>query len=372
MTPHNTPEHTLKEGQGQRLTLAVTDEDNGLRLDQFLTRALLRLEGDEALESPPSRSRVRVLLEDGQVETAATPDDPTPDHPTPRAINDISYRVKQGEVYRVSLPPPAPAGPVAENIPLHIIYEDSHLLVVNKPAGLVVHPAPGSPDGTLVNALLAHCGPDFTGIGGEQRPGIVHRLDKETSGLMVVAKTEPALKALQAQFASHGRDGRLERAYTAFVWGKPHPKTGTINAPLARSRHNRLKITVTRTAESDGAREAITHYRIEKSYGETPKDGTPLVSQITCHLETGRTHQIRVHMTHLGHPILGDRTYGTGQRSRATNLSQEAKKALEDLGRQALHAHLLGFEHPETKEKLVFECDLPPELARLHQTLELL
>lgn len=347
--------------------LSVTEEDDGLRLDQFITRALSRLEGEEALESPPSRSRVRVLLEEGQVgrlETGKGQQAGT--------ISDPSLRVKQGETYSISLPAPAPAGPIAENIPLDIVYEDTHLLVVNKPAGLVVHPAPGSPDGTLVNALLAHCGPDFTGIGGEQRPGIVHRLDKETSGLMVVAKTEPVLKALQAQFASHGRDGRLERAYTAFVWGKPHPRTGTIDAPLARSRHNRLKITVTRRADSDGAREAITHYHVENSYGEAPKDGTPLVSQITCELETGRTHQIRVHMTHLGHPILGDPTYGTGQRNRAIHLSPEAQNALEILGRQALHAHLLGFEHPATGEKLVFECNLPPDMADLHRTLELL
>jgi len=367
MTPNNATDGAPNDAEGHRPVLTVTDEDNGLRLDQFITKALLRLEGEAALESPPSRSRVRVLLEEGQI-TTANPQDGQ----SPRTISDTSYRVKPGETYTVCLPPPAPASPLAEKIPLDIVFEDAHLLVVNKPAGLVVHPAPGSPDGTLVNALLAHCGPDFTGIGGEQRPGIVHRLDKATSGLMVVAKTEPALKALQAQFASHGRDGRLERAYTAFVWGKPHPKTGTVNAPLARSRHNRLKITVTRSVDSDGAREAITHYRVEQSYGETPKDGTPLVSQITCHLETGRTHQIRVHMTHLGHPILGDPTYGTGQRSRAINLSDAAKQALEALNRQALHAHLLGFEHPDSGEKLVFERELPADLAHLHRTLELL
>ena len=338
-----------------RHTLTVTDADAGLRLDRFLTTALSHL------AEPPSRSRIKVLFEEGRV-SAGAPDELD----AGRTISEQSYRVKPEDVFCIDLPAPKPATPMAEDIPLSIIYEDEHLLVIDKPAGMVVHPAPGSPDGTLVNALLAHCPQDFTGIGGEMRPGIVHRLDKETSGVMVVAKTENTLKALQKQFADHGRDGKLERAYTAFIWGKPQLSKGKIDAPLARNRHNRLKIIVTRTPEAQGARNAITHYKVLANFGSSE----PLVSEVVCHLETGRTHQIRVHMTHLGHPILGDPSYGTGQRNRAVKLSEDARNALIQLGRQALHAHLLGFEHPETGEKLRFESPLTPELAKLRQTLE--
>jgi 23S rRNA pseudouridine1911/1915/1917 synthase len=345
---------TLEVAGGIRHAVCVSEEEAGARLDRYLTSAL------EELEVAPSRSRIRTLIEEGHV-TAGPPG-------AERTIGELSYRVKPGETYTITLPTPSAATPQPEDIPLTIIHEDPHLLVVEKPAGLVVHPAPGSPNGTLVNALLAHCGPDFTGIGGELRPGIVHRLDKETSGLMVVAKTETALKNLQEQFAIHGRDGRLERAYTAFVWGKPHPSKGTINAPLARSRHNRLKITVTRTPEAQGAREAITHYKVTKSFGEPD----PLVSEVICQLETGRTHQIRVHLTHAGHPILGDPVYGSAHKNRAVNLTDEGKTALEGLGRQALHAHLLGFEHPNSGEKLLFESPLPPEMANLRRSLEFL
>jgi len=198
------------------------------------------------------------------------------------------------------------------------------------------------------------------------RPGIVHRLDKETSGIMVVAKTEPALKKLQDQFASHGRDGRLERAYTAFVWGKPHPSKGPIDAPLARSRHNRIKIIVTRSVEAQGARDAITHYKVTKSFG-APE---PLVSKVICHLEPGRTHQMRVHLSHLGLAILGDPVYGTAHKNRSVKLTPDGKSALDTLDRQALHAHLLGFEHPESGEKLRFESSLPTEMASLQHALE--
>jgi len=343
---------TLKVTGGTRHTVCVSEEDAGARLDRYLATAL------ETLEPAPSRSRIRTLIEEGHVTRGTSSEE--------RTIGEVAYRVKRDETYSVTLPTPGPATPQPEDIPLTIVHEDAQLIVIDKPAGLVVHPAPGSPDGTLVNALLAHCGPDFTGIGTELRPGIVHRLDKETSGLMIVAKTEAALKNLQEQFAIHGRDGRLERAYTAFVWGKPHPSKGTVNAPLARSRHNRLKITVTRSVEAQGAREAITHYKVAQSFGEQE----PLVSQVTCHLETGRTHQIRVHMTHLGHPILGDPVYGAAHKNRSVKLSEAGKSALDMLGRQALHAHLLGFEHPETGEKLRFESPLPQELADLLTALE--
>lgn len=343
---------TLQVTGGTRHTVCVSEEDAGARLDRYLATAL------EALDPAPSRSRIRTLIEEGHVTRGTSNEE--------RTIGEVAYRVKPEETYNVTLPTPGPATPQPEDIPLTIIHEDAEVIVIDKHAGLVVHPAPGSPDGTLVNALLSHCGPDFTGIGGELRPGIVHRLDKETSGLMVVAKTETALKNLQEQFAIHGRDGRLERAYTAFVWGKPHPSKGTINAPLARSRHNRLKITVTRSVEAQGAREAITHYKVAQSFGKPE----PIVSQVICHLETGRTHQIRVHMTHLGHPILGDPVYGAAHKNRSVKLSEAGKSTLESLGRQALHAHLLGFEHPKTGEKLRFESPLPQEMADLLSALE--
>lgn len=339
----------------QQLTCTVPETAGKLRLDRFLADACADL------DTPPSRSRLRQLVEAGQVVM-----DP---QGTARTIVEPSYRVKPGETFRLTLPAPKSAKPEPQDIPLSILFEDGHLIVIDKPAGMVVHPAPGTPDGTLVNALLAHCGDDFKGIGGEQRPGIVHRLDKDTSGVMVVAKTEAALKGLQHQFAAHGQDGRLERAYTAYVWGRPHPTKGTVNAPLARSRHNRLKITVTRSVDSQGARHAVTHYQCEESFGSADD---PLVSRVTCHLETGRTHQIRVHMTHMGHPILGDPLYGTAHRTRSAKLPEAAQAALAGLGRQALHAHLLGFEHPETGEKHRFNSPLPGDMVSLQNSLEFL
>ena len=343
---------------GARYGFNVTGEDAGTRLDKYLTAALAGKA--DALEAPLSRARIRQLLDTGQVVLTAKPGS------EPRPVDDASYKVREGEHIVVTVPAPRPAEPVGQEIPLDILYEDDNLIVIVKPAGLVVHPAPGNPDMTLVNALIAHCGDRLSGIGGEKRPGIVHRLDKETSGVMVVAKSDRAHQGLAAQFAAHGRDGKLERAYTALVWGRPEPASGTVDAPIARSTQNRRKMATVRSASTAGAREAITHYKTLQSWGEPP-----LVSLVTCHLETGRTHQIRVHLTSIGHPLLGDPTYGGSQKTRKTKLPPEARTALEQLDRQALHAHLLAFEHPVGHEKMRFEAPIPNDLKSLIDSLEL-
>ncbi|MFL5123215.1 MAG: RluA family pseudouridine synthase, partial [Microvirga sp.] len=233
----------------------------------------------------------------------------------------------------------------------------------DKPAGLVVHPAAGHDSGTLVNALIAHCGESLSGIGGVKRPGIVHRLDKDTSGLLVVAKTDRAHRGLAAQFADHGRTGALERAYIALVWGVPDPTRGVVDGAIARSTANREKMAV---VADDRGRHARTHYAVEAVFGPAKE---PVASCLRCRLETGRTHQIRVHMAKIGHPLLGDESYGAGFKTKAVRLSPEAREALRGLGRQALHAAVLGFEHPVSGEHLHFESEPPPDLQRLIATL---
>jgi 23S rRNA pseudouridine1911/1915/1917 synthase len=226
---------------------------------------------------------------------------------------------------------------------------------------MVVHPAPGSPGGTLVNALIYHCGTSLVGIGGVKRPGIVHRLDKDTSGVMVAAKTERALNHLAAQFADHGRTGPLHRAYTAFVWGSTQSARGTVDAPLGRDQNNRLKQQVRR----DG-REAITHYRTEARFGGEGWD----ITRLECQLETGRTHQIRVHMAHIGHPLVADPVYAPGYATKVNRLPEAPAAIISGLYRQALHAAELGFEHPTTREEMTFEAPLPPDLAALEESLQ--
>ncbi len=256
----------------------------------------------------------------------------------------------------LSAPEPVDADPLPEDIPLDILYEDDALIVVNKPVGMVVHPAPGSLSGTLVNALLYHCGDSLKGIGGVKRPGIVHRLDKDTSGVMVAAKTEQAHNHLAAQFADHGRTGPLHRAYLAYAWGRTQQARGTVEAPLGRDQNNRLRQAV----RKDG-REAITHYAVEARYGDEGWD----ITRIRCELETGRTHQIRVHMAHIGHPLVADALYAAGFATKINRLPEGPKAAVEALGRQALHAAELGFEHPVTGEEMQFEAPLPPDLETL-------
>ena len=320
-------------------TVVVADAEAGTRIDRVL-----------AARTPLSRTRLQALILDGAVAIGE------------RTILDPSYRVNAGETVVVKVPEPEPAEPEGENIPLNVVFEDDDLIVIDKPAGLVVHPAAGHQTGTLVNALIAHCGDSLSGIGGVKRPGIVHRLDKDTTGLMVVAKNDHAHQALAAQFADHGRTGPLQRGYKAFVWGVPKTRKGTVNAPLERHPHARDKIAV-----RESGREAITHWQVLETFNG--KDGKPVASLIECHLETGRTHQIRVHMAHIGHPLLGDATYGTGFKTKATQLSPQAREALEGLGRQALHAYLLAVQHPTSGEVLEFRSELPVELARLHHRL---
>ena len=320
-------------------TVVVADAEAGTRIDRVL-----------AARTPLSRTRLQALILDGAVAIGE------------RTILDPSYRVNAGETVVVKVPEPEPAEPEGENIPLNVVFEDDQLIIIDKPSGLVVHPAAGHQTGTLVNALIAHCGDSLSGIGGVKRPGIVHRLDKDTTGLMVVAKNDHAHQALAAQFADHGRTGPLQRGYKAFVWGVPKTRKGTVNAPLERHPHARDKIAV-----RESGREAITHWQVLETFNG--KDGKPVASLIECHLETGRTHQIRVHMAHIGHPLLGDATYGTGFKTKATQLSPQAREALEGLGRQALHAYLLAVQHPTSGEVLEFRSELPVELARLHHRL---
>jgi 23S rRNA pseudouridine1911/1915/1917 synthase len=304
------------------------------RLDRALADAAPQL----------SRARIQALLADGAITRDGAP------------VTDASAKPAPG-LYRIAVPPPAPATPQPEPIPLVVLYEDEHLIVVDKPAGMAAHPAPGSETGTLVNALLAHCGASLSGIGGVARPGIVHRLDKDTSGVMVAAKTDAAHRGLAALFERHD----IERVYLAFTRGAPRALRGTVATRLARSPHDRKKIAVVRS----GGREAITHFVTRKVYGPAAK---PLAARVACRLETGRTHQIRVHLAHFGAPCLADPLYGAGAPAPAV----KAAIAEAGLTRQALHAAVLGFVHPITGEALRFESDLPPELARLAAELQAL
>lgn len=325
---------------GHLETIAVAAEDAGARIDRVLSTAIAEL----------SRSRLKALIIDGQVSIAGQP------------VLDPSYRVKAGEEIVVDVPPAEPAEPEAENIPLDVVYEDDAIIVINKPAGLVVHPAAGHASGTLVNALIAHCGASLSGIGGVKRPGIVHRLDKDTTGLMVAAKTDKAHKSLTEQFADHGRTGELRRGYVALVWGAPTLPTGTINLPIDRHRTVREKMAVRK-----GGREAITHWQVLERFGGT--GSSAIASALACELETGRTHQIRVHLSHVGHPLLGDDAYGSGFKTKASRLNPEARALLEGLGRQALHAWHLTIEHPMTGEILSFDADWPEDMKTLAEAL---
>lgn len=295
-----------------------------------------------------SRARFQKLIADGQVSIDG------------KIETDASLKVKAGQSVEVILPPPEPAEPMAEDIPLEIIHEDKHLIVINKPPGLVVHPAAGHSSGTLVNALLGHCGDSLSGIGGVKRPGIVHRLDKDTSGLLVIAKNDKAHQALSEQFAAHGRDGNLQRTYIALVWGIPERSHGTIATRLGRSTTNRQKMAVTKSETN--SREAITHYQVVERFGE-------MASLIRCNLETGRTHQIRVHMAHIGHPVLADATYGAGFKTAISRLSEPAKSALNSLNQQALHAETLGFRHPSSRQAMLFSVPPPKPFQQLLKEL---
>jgi len=326
------------EGRMERVTVGA--EETGERLDRVLAARLTGL----------SRTRLKALVLAGHAAIDG------------RTIRDPGHRVNAGDRLTVAVPPPEEAAPQAEAIPLAVVYEDDDLIVIDKPRGLVVHPAAGNRTGTLVNALIAHCGASLSGIGGVKRPGIVHRLDKDTTGLMVVAKNDRAHQALAAQFADHGRSGPLERAYLAFVWGVPERPRGTIDKPLGRHSQARERMTV----RADG-RAAVTHYEVLERYLGT--DGTPVATLLLCRLMTGRTHQIRVHLASVGHPLLGDEVYGAGFRTKAALLPAPARAALAGLGRQALHAHILGVEHPTLGQHQVYRSELPPDLDVLRKAL---
>jgi 23S rRNA pseudouridine1911/1915/1917 synthase len=278
-------------------------------------------------------------------------------------VDDPSVRPEDGAPVSLVLPPLEPAAPQAEAMGLVVVHEDEEVIVIDKPAGLVVHPGAGHGAGTLVNALIAHCGDSLSGIGGVARPGIVHRLDKDTSGLLVVAKTDRAHRSLAAQFADHGRSGPLARAYLAFAWGVPEPRRGTIDAAIARSSSHREKMTV---VSAERGRRAVTRYRVEETF---PAGEEAIASLVRCELETGRTHQIRVHLAHLHHPLIGDDVYGAGFRTKVARLPEAARAAAAGLGRQALHATLLQFAHPVGGEVLRFESALPSDLANLRSAL---
>ena len=320
------------------LACQVEPEHGGERLDRFLVAAA---------GTNLSRMRIKNLIEAGQVSVDGV------------IVKDPSLLLRAGQTAGLRLPPPIDPEPSGENIPLKIVFEDEYLLVLDKPAGLVVHPAAGHEKGTLVNALIAHCGTSLSGIGGVKRPGIVHRLDKDTSGLLVVAKTDIAHQGLAKLFADHGKTLPLTREYLAFIWGTPARHSGTVDAPLGRHPIGREKIAV---ALPGRGRRAVTHWRLVESFsGEA--------SLVSCRLETGRTHQIRVHMAHIGHPVLGDPLYATGFKTKTARLPLAAKATLASLSRQALHAAVLSFPHPLTGAALRFTSTLPEDLQKLRDAL---
>jgi 23S rRNA pseudouridine1911/1915/1917 synthase len=332
----------LEQGStsGQRLEVIVAGDEGSTRLDRVLAVRLAEL----------SRSRLKALILAGQVTVKNAP------------VRDPAYHVAAGDTITIDVPEATPAEPAGEDIALDIVYEDDDIIVIDKPRGLVVHPAAGHETGTLVNALIAHCGASLSGIGGVRRPGIVHRLDKDTTGLLVAAKNDRAHQSLTAQFADHGRTGAMRRGYRAFVWGTPNRQRGTIDAPIDRHPFAREKMAV-----RDGGREAITHWQMEESFNG--RDGQPVASLLACQLETGRTHQIRVHLAHIGHPLMGDAVYGPHFKTKASHLGPQSQAALGTLDRQALHAYLLALEHPKTGAILEWRSDLPEDLSHLRERL---
>ena len=311
--------------------VALAGEDAIGRIDKVLAQRLPEL----------SRGRIQALIAEGRVSREGRP------------VLDAAARAEPGD-YRIEIPPPEAAEPLPQAIPLAVLYEDDQLIVIDKPPGMAMHPAPGSERGTLVNALLHHCGASLSGIGGVARPGIVHRIDKETSGVVVAAKTDRAHQALSALFAAH----EIERLYVALTRSAPSPARGTVEGAIARSVHDRKKMALVKS----GGRHAVTHYVVERVFGRPEK---PLAARVACRLETGRTHQIRVHRASKGAPCLGDPVYGSGVPA------EPVRRAIAEAGltRQALHAAVLGFRHPTTGETLRFESPLPEDMARLQALL---
>jgi 23S rRNA pseudouridine1911/1915/1917 synthase len=328
---------TAPEGQQ---VFDVAEENAGERLDRFLGQAAA------SRRIALSRTRLKALIEAGEISIDQ------------KIARDPSMRLAAGTRIAFEAPPAEESPLIGEDIQLAVAYEDEHLIVIDKPAGLVVHPAPGHAAGTLVNALIRRCGASLSGIGGVKRPGIVHRLDKDTSGLLVVAKTDAAHQGLADLFADHGRTGSLEREYLALAWGGFEASAGKVVASLGRDPRNREKMAV---MSGERGRHATTHWRVEENLGPA--------SLVACQLETGRTHQIRVHMASIGHPLLGDSVYGSGFKTKAALLGNRAVSALAALRRQALHASVLGFDHPATGNTLRFESPPPKDFARLLKAL---
>ncbi len=329
---------------GEREVIAAAPEEAGKRLDQWLAARM----GGRL-----SRSRIKALIEDGQVilDGAVT--------------REPKRRIGSASQATIAVPPPADPVPRGEPIALDVLHEDADIIVIDKPAGMVVHPAAGNRAGTLVNALIHHCGDSLSGIGGVRRPGIVHRLDKDTSGVMVAAKNDAAHAHLSAQFADHGKTGAMRRIYAALVWGAPGRAAGTIATHLGRSSSDRTKQAVVSDTRPD-ARHAVTRFKVLHRYGAAD---APVASLVECELETGRTHQIRVHMAHIGHPLIGDGVYGAGFASKARILPEPARQVIDDLGRQALHARTLTVEHPATGAAMTFQTPLPADIARVADLL---
>ena len=311
-------------------TACVAIEQANQRFDKWLAGAVPEL----------SRTRLQALIDQGQVRCDGI------------VVTDGSMKVKPGQTVEVTVPPAVDATPRPQDIALTVVFEDEHLIVIDKPAGMVVHPAPGSSEDTLVNALLAHCGDSLSGIGGVRRPGIVHRLDKDTSGLLVAAKSDAAHAGLAAQFADHS----IERAYQAVVWGVPMPPAVRIEGAIGRSSTDRKKMALV----THGGKAAATRYKVLRRFGA-------VASLIECRLETGRTHQIRVHMTSLGHPLVGDQTYGQRRPSR---LPDDLRDVLQEFRRQALHAYLIGFTHPITLMRHTYQSSTPSDINVLVSFLE--
>lgn len=334
----------FNQGELPRKVLTAGEDAQG-RLDAWLATEL---------DGEFSRSRLKALIEQGVVTING------------RACTEPKKKISPGDTIEITLPEPEDPEPKGENIPLEVLYEDADVIVIAKPAGLVVHPGAGNWTGTLVNALIYHCGDSLSGIGGVKRPGIVHRLDKDTTGVMVAAKNDAAHRHLADQFADHGRTGPLERAYMAVVWGRPNGLKGTIDAPLGRA-GDRTKRTV-KKEDTDDARHAVTHYQVMERFHEKP-DATSLAALIECRLETGRTHQIRVHMAHVGTPLIGDQDYSLGFKTKVNLLPEHARDVVSRFPRQALHAFLLAFEHPRTGEVMEFEAPVPKDMAELLEAL---
>ncbi len=320
--------------------IMLDGSDAGQRIDQALAARL----------APElSRGRIQALLRAGAVRIDGRP------------VTEPKAKTPAAGIVRIDMPAPEDPAPKPQAIPLTILFEDDEIIVVDKPAGLVVHPGAGVPDGTLVNALIHHCGDSLSGIGGVRRPGIVHRLDKDTSGIMVVAKTDHAHRTLSEAFAEHGRDGALQRAYAALCWGEPNRTRGTIDAPLGRAASDRTRRAVVGEGRAD-ARHALTHYTVERRFG-AHSGGPAAAALVECRLETGRTHQIRVHMAHIGHPLIGDAAYGAAFATKANKLPDSLRAVVQSFGRQALHARHLAFRHPERANL----CPSPPIRRRTWQ-----